>query len=131
MQIFSPLCEEEPDFSFLFLGNLLNSNALLGQTCQNFFGFVSGLGMGEEEYSPELAYTQGLNNTAPGRALRSASSAQADGHSKSQEIICLCWSLRTIQCRGLVVSVTTLLNVIVSGFGEFKDAAGGRKGNSV
>lgn len=29
------------------------------------------------------------------------------------------------------MSVTTLLNVIVSGFGESKDAAGGRRGDSV
>lgn len=38
--------------------------------------FVSGFGMGEEKYSPELAYTWGLNRSVPGRALRSACSAQ-------------------------------------------------------
>lgn len=32
--------------------------------------------MGEEKYSPELAYTQGLNSAVPRRALRSALSAQ-------------------------------------------------------
>lgn len=32
--------------------------------------------MGEEKYSPELAYTQGLNSTVPRRALVSALSAQ-------------------------------------------------------
>ena len=41
-----------------------------------FYFFVSGLGMGEEKYSPGLAYTWGLNRSVPGRALRSACSAQ-------------------------------------------------------
>lgn len=109
----------------------LNSNALLGQTCQSLFlCFVSGLGMGEEEYSPEPTRRAWI---APhqGVLLGLLPLPGADGRSKSQEIIRLCWSLQTIWCRGLVVSVTTLLSVTVSGFGGSKDPAGGRRGDSV
>lgn len=46
-------------------------------------------------------------------------------------MIYLCWIIQTIQCRDLVVLVTTMLNIIVSCGRETKDAAGGRRGNSV